>query len=130
MLRHRYFHKQLEVWLNTLDHVMPRMLQVYTYNITAAQAVKIFTAKKYPKRSSQEHFLYLLDVNEAAGEHGTESMVLDKILQCASSEHKMILLTKHNITRTVHLRQAKKLAHVLSQSRWTLQASVLSKQML
>lgn len=63
-----------------------KMLHVYKFNIMPGQAVRIFTAKKDRKRSWQEHFLYLVAVREAAGEAGTDHMVLNKIVQYASND--------------------------------------------
>eukprot|EP00644_Phytophthora_capsici_P016294 jgi/Phyca11/117761/e_gw1.34.381.1 len=51
----RYFNKQIESWWGqypSLGYVMERMLETFKTNITPAQAVKLFTAPKDPKRST------------------------------------------------------------------------------
>ncbi|CAI5716723.1 unnamed protein product [Peronospora effusa] len=67
----RYYNKQLEVWwkqLPTLDHVMERLLQTFKTTITASQSIQLFTARKVPKRSWSEHYLYLsLEVESRKG---------------------------------------------------------------
>ena len=48
----RYFNKKVYRWwavLPTLQYVMQRMLDTFKTNITAAQAMKLFTAKKDTK---------------------------------------------------------------------------------
>ena len=66
----RYFSKQVDTWwavLPTLQYVMPLMLDTFKTTITAAQAMKLFTANKESKRSWPEHYLYLVAVSDAAG---------------------------------------------------------------
>eukprot|EP00644_Phytophthora_capsici_P002198 jgi/Phyca11/114911/e_gw1.27.449.1 len=66
----RYFNKQIESWWGqypSLGYVMERMLETFKTNITPAQAVKLFTAPKDPKRTWAEHYMYLVAVSEASG---------------------------------------------------------------
>ena len=81
----RYFNKQVDTWwavLPTLQYVMQRILDTFKTTITAAQAMKLFTAKKKSKRSWPEHYLYLVAVSDAA--NGAEQQVLDNIVRYAS----------------------------------------------
>ena len=82
----RYFNKQVETWwavLPTSQYVMQRMLDTFKTNITAAQEMKLYTAKKYIAHSSPKHYLHLVAVSDAAG---GEQQVLDNIVRYASSE--------------------------------------------
>ena len=66
----RYFNKEVDTWwavLPTLQFVMKLMLDTFKTTITAAQAMKLFVAKKEIKRSWPEHYLYLVAVSDAAG---------------------------------------------------------------
>ncbi|CAI5704016.1 unnamed protein product [Peronospora effusa] len=57
----RYYNKQVETWWHqtpTLANVMERLHQTFKTTITASQSMKLFTAKKYSKRSWTEHYLY------------------------------------------------------------------------
>ena len=72
---------------------MQRMLDTFKTNITATQAIKLFTKKKDNKRSWPEHYLYLVAVSDAAG--GAEQQVLDNIVRYASPELSTIMMTKY-----------------------------------
>ena len=83
----RYFNKQVDArWavLLTLQSVTQRMLDTFKTSITAAQAMKLFTAKKDMKRSWPEHYLYLVAVSDASG--GAKQQVLDNIVRYALPE--------------------------------------------
>lgn len=108
----RYYNKQLELWwtqLPTLDHVMERLLQTYKTTITASQSTQLFTARKDPKRSWPEHYLYLVAVSDACG--GADQQVLDNIVHYASTELSTVLVAKYDNSRVDYLRQAEQLAH-------------------
>ena len=50
----RYYNKQVDTWwdvLPTLQYVMQRMMDTFKKTITAAQAMKLFAAKKESKSS-------------------------------------------------------------------------------
>ncbi|KAE9175563.1 hypothetical protein PF002_g28759 [Phytophthora fragariae] len=56
----KYYNKQIEAWwsqMPTLQYVMERLLETYKTNITPAQAMKLFTASKDPKRTWPEHYI-------------------------------------------------------------------------
>ena len=89
---------------------MGRLLHTFGTTITASQSMKLFTARKEPKRSWPEHFLYLVAVCDACG-GGAEVQVLDNIVHYASSELSTVLMARYNKGRYNHLRQAKGLAH-------------------
>eukprot|EP00644_Phytophthora_capsici_P000675 jgi/Phyca11/108962/e_gw1.16.313.1 len=77
----RYFNKQIESWWGqypSLGYVMERMLETFKTNITPAQAVKLFTMPKDPKRTWPEHYMYLVAVSEASG-GSAEYLVLNNI---------------------------------------------------
>ena len=108
----RYFSKQVDTWwavLPTLQYVMQRMLDTFKTTITAAQAMKLFTAKKESNGSWPEHYLYLVSVSDAAG--GAEKQVLDNIVRYASSELSTILMEKYQTHRIDYPVHAEKLAH-------------------
>ena len=108
----QYFNKQVDTWwavLPTLQYVMQRMLDTFKTNITAAQAMKLFTAKKDMKLSWPEHSLYLVAVSDAAG--GAEQQVLDKIVRYASPELSTIMMAKCQTHRLDYLTHAEELAH-------------------
>ena len=88
---------------------MQRMLDTFKTTITAAQAMKLFTAKKDGKRSWPEHYLYLVAVSDAAG--GAEQQVLDNIVRYASSELSTILMAKYETHHVDYLVHAEELAH-------------------
>lgn len=60
--------------------------------------MKLLVSRKDPKRSWPEHYLYLVSVIDACG--GTESLVLDSVLQYASSELRTVMMAKYGHTRT------------------------------
>eukprot|EP00644_Phytophthora_capsici_P018853 jgi/Phyca11/46671/gw1.174.9.1 len=72
---------------------MERMLETFKTNITPAQAVKLFTAPKDPKRTWPEHYMYLVAVSEASG-GSAEYLVLNNIVQYASADLRMVLMAK------------------------------------
>ena len=51
----------------------------------------------------------MVAVSDACG--GAESLVLDNVVQYASSELRTIMMAKYDHTRTDYLRQAEKLSH-------------------
>ncbi|CAH0483069.1 unnamed protein product [Peronospora belbahrii] len=89
---------------------MGRLLHTFRTTITASQSMKLFTARKDPKRSLPEHFLYLAAVCNACG-GGAEAQVLDNIVRYASSELSTVLMAKYNNGRYGRLRQVEELAH-------------------
>uniref|UniRef100_A0AAV1UNA8 CCHC-type domain-containing protein n=1 Tax=Peronospora matthiolae TaxID=2874970 RepID=A0AAV1UNA8_9STRA len=108
----RSFNKQvISRWtmLPTLQYVMQRLLNTFKMTITVAQAMKLFTTKKENKRSWPEHFLYVVDVSDAAG--GAEQQVLDKIVRYASPESSTIIMAKYDTHRMDYPVHAEKLAH-------------------
>ena len=88
-----------------LKYVMQRMLYTFKTTITAAHAMKLFTAKKESKRSWPEHYLYLVVVSDA------EQQVLDNIVRYAASELSTILMAKYQTHRIDYLVHAEELAH-------------------
>ena len=59
--RSNYYQKQVDTWWledATLDHEMGRLLHTFRTTITASQIIRLFTARKDPKRSWPEHILY------------------------------------------------------------------------
>eukprot|EP00644_Phytophthora_capsici_P005568 jgi/Phyca11/76641/gw1.2.755.1 len=72
---------------------MERMLETFKTNITPAQAVKLFTMPKDPKRTWPEHYMYLVAVSEASG-GSAEYLVLNNIVQYASADLRMVLMAK------------------------------------
>ncbi|GAB9471347.1 unnamed protein product, partial [Globisporangium polare] len=108
----RYYNKQLETWwqqLPTLEHVMERLHLTFKTTITSAQSTKLLTAKKDPKRSWPEHFLYLVAVSDATG--GAEALVLENIVQYASLELRHVMMAKYDHNRIDFLCHAEELAH-------------------
>ncbi|ETO84786.1 hypothetical protein F444_01317, partial [Phytophthora nicotianae P1976] len=109
----RYYNKQVESWwgqLPTLQYVMEKMLKAFKTNITPAQAMKLFTAPKESKRTWPEHYMYLVAVSEASG-GGCDYLVLNNIVQYASTDLRTVLMAKVDSSRTDHLQQAEELAH-------------------
>ena len=109
----RYYQKQVDTWWleeAILDHAMDRLLHTFRTTITELQSMNILTARKYPKRSWPEHFLYLVAVYDTCG-GGAEAQVLDNIVHYASSDLRTVLMARYNNGRYDHLRQAEKLAH-------------------
>ncbi|GMF58857.1 unnamed protein product [Phytophthora fragariaefolia] len=109
----RYYNKQVEAWwsqMPTLHYVMERMLETYKTNITPAQAMKLFTAPKDPKRTWPEHYMYLEAISEACG-GGPDYLVLNNIVQHASADLRTVLMAKVDGTRTDYLQQSEELAH-------------------
>ncbi|KAG6616520.1 Integrase catalytic core protein [Phytophthora cinnamomi] len=88
----RYYNKQVDAWwsqMPTLQYVMERRLETYKTNITPAQAIKMFTAPKDPKRTWPEHYMYLY----------------------ASADLRTVLTAKVDGTRTDYVQQSEELAH-------------------
>ncbi|KAE9208587.1 hypothetical protein PF002_g19359 [Phytophthora fragariae] len=113
---------QVEAWwsqMPTLQYVMERMLETYKTNITPAQAMKLFTASKDPKRTWPEHYMYLVATSEACG-GGADYLVLNNIVQYASADLRTVLMAKVDGTRTDYLQQSEELSH-FAQS-WELEA--------
>ena len=71
--------------------------------------MKLFTTKKENKRSWPEHYLYLVDISDAAG--GVEQQVLDNIVRYASPELSTILMAKYDTHRMDYLVHAEELAY-------------------
>ena len=71
--------------------------------------MKLFTAKKDPKRSWPEHYLYSVAVSDACG--GADAQVLDNIVHYASSELHTVLMAKYDGNRVDNLAQAEELTH-------------------
>ncbi|GMG14877.1 unnamed protein product [Phytophthora fragariaefolia] len=118
----KYYNKQVEAWwsqMPTLQYVMERTLETYKTNITPAQAMKLFTASKDPKRTWPEHYMYLVAISEACG-GGADYLVLNNIVQFASADLRTVLMTKVDGTRTDYLQQSEELPH-FAQS-WELEA--------
>ncbi|KAE9005615.1 hypothetical protein PR002_g16713 [Phytophthora rubi] len=118
----KYYNKQVEAWwsqMPTLQYVMERMLETYKTNITPAQAMKLFTASKDPKRTWPEHYMYLVAISEACG-GGADYLVLNNIVQYASADLRTVLMAKVDGTRTDYLQQSEELSH-FAQS-WELEA--------
>eukprot|EP00644_Phytophthora_capsici_P019022 jgi/Phyca11/50355/gw1.420.4.1 len=72
---------------------MEKMLETYRTNITPAQAMKLFTTAKDPKRSWPEHYMYLVAISEACG-GGADYLVLNNIVQYASADLRTVLMAK------------------------------------
>ncbi|GMF18948.1 unnamed protein product [Phytophthora fragariaefolia] len=109
----KYYNKQVEVWwsqMPTLQYVMERMLETYKTNITPAQAMKLLTASKDPKRTWPEHYMYLVAISEACG-GGADYLVLNNIVQYASADLRTVLMAKVDGTRTDYLQQSEELSH-------------------
>lgn len=107
----RYYRRQVETWWcedQTLEHTMQRMLQMVTTKISPAQSVKLFTAPKAPQINYTDHFLCLTAVSDACG--GADSLVLDNIVHYADPHMRTTTLSRLNIHRVDHLRQAEELA--------------------
>ncbi|GAB9476474.1 unnamed protein product [Globisporangium polare] len=108
----RYYNKQLETWwqqLPTLEHVVERLYLMFKTTTTSAQSTKLLTAKKNPKRSWPEHFLYLVAVSDATA--GAETPVLENIVQYASLELRHVTVAKYDHNRIDYLCHAEELAH-------------------
>ena len=88
---------------------MERPHQTFKKTIISAQSIKLLTSKNNPKRSWPEDYLYQVDVIDACG--GAESLVLDNVVQYASSELLMVMMAKYDHTRTDYLIQAEELSH-------------------
>ena len=70
--------------------------------------MKLFTAPKAPQRSWTGHILYLTAVSDACG--GADSLMLDNIVYYAGPHMRTTMLSRLNIHRADHLRQAEELA--------------------
>ena len=88
---------------------MERLHQTFKTTITASQSIQLFSARKDPKRSWPEHYLYLVAVSDACG--GADQQVLDNIVHYASTELSTVLMAKYDNSRADFLRQAEELAH-------------------
>ncbi|CAI5725077.1 unnamed protein product [Peronospora effusa] len=88
---------------------MERLLQTFNTKITASQSIQLFTARKEPKQSWPEHYLYLVSVSDACA--GADQKVLDNIVHYASADRSTVLMTKYDNSRVDHLRQAEEIAH-------------------
>ncbi|CAI5701697.1 unnamed protein product [Peronospora effusa] len=109
----RYYNRQVALWwsqLPTLQYVMEKLLEAFKTSITPAQAMRLFTQPKDPKRSWPEHYMYLTAIAEVTG-NGGDYLVLDNIVQYASSGMRTVLLAKVDPTRSDYLVQAEELAH-------------------
>ena len=106
-----YYRRQVETWWREdqkLEHTMQRILQKFTTKMSPAQSMKRFTAPKASQRSWTDHFLYLTAVSDACG--GADSLVLDNIAQYADPHMRTTMLSRLNIHRMDHLRQAEELS--------------------
>eukprot|EP00644_Phytophthora_capsici_P019004 jgi/Phyca11/133376/e_gw1.431.5.1 len=107
----KYFNKQVDAWwaqLPTLQYIMEKMLETFKTTITPAQAMKLFTMPKDPRRSWPEHYMYLVAVSEASG-NSAEYLVLNNIVQYASADLRTVLMVDG--TRMDYLQHAEELAH-------------------
>ncbi|OWZ13001.1 hypothetical protein PHMEG_00013752 [Phytophthora megakarya] len=107
-----YFNKQVDAWwaqLPTLQYVMEKMLETFKTTITPAQAMKLFTATKDPKRSWPEHYMYLVVISEACG-NSADYLVLNNIVQYASADLRTVLMAKVDGSQTDYLQHAEELA--------------------
>ncbi|KAG3013770.1 hypothetical protein PC121_g14472 [Phytophthora cactorum] len=107
---------------------MQRLLQTFATKITPAQSMKMFTAAKSPKRSWAEHYLYLVAVSEACG--GADNLVLDNIAHYADPATGVSMLSRLNLTRTDHLRQAEELTHFTQSTEIELRGKTLGKDVV
>ncbi|KAJ8535207.1 hypothetical protein ON010_g13531 [Phytophthora cinnamomi] len=117
----KYYNRQVESWvaqMPTLQYVMERMLETFKTTITPAQAMKLFTTQKDPKRTWPEHYMYLVTISEACG-GGADYLVLNNIVQYASLNLRMVLMAKVDGTRTDYLQQAEELAHFAQAWSWS-----------
>ena len=87
---------------------MQRLLQTFSTKISPAQSMKLFTAPKASHRSWTDHFLYLTAVSDACG--GADTLVLDNIVHHADPQMRTTMLSRLNIHRMDHLRQAEEFA--------------------
>ncbi|CCI48058.1 unnamed protein product [Albugo candida] len=83
--------------------------QCFQTTITQTQATKLLTARKDPKRSWPEHFLYLVASSDARS--GAEALVLKNIVQYASPDLSHVLMAKYDDNRMDYLLHAEELAH-------------------
>ena len=65
-----YYNRQVETWWSetpTLWYIMEKMLSTFQTQLTPAQSMKLFSARKSANRTWPEHYLYLLAIAEAVG---------------------------------------------------------------
>ena len=107
---------------------MQRMLQTFNTKISPAQSMKLFTAPKASHRSWTDHFLYLTAVSDACG--GADNLVLFKIVHYADPQMRTTMLSRLNIHRVDHLRQAEELAQFAQSTKVDTHAKNLGRDVV
>lgn len=111
-----FFSDRLDGWWDvqlTLIYVLSRMENAYKITFSKQQIVKLFTARKEPSMSWNDHLLYLVALMEAT-QSGPE-MVLENIVKHASVEMKTVLMSRVNMQRTDHLAHTEELVAFVQQ---------------
>ena len=106
----KYFNRQVEKWWGenpTLWYALERMNDAFQTKVPASQALKLFTAKKDPKRTWPEHYLYLVALAEIVG--NADVMVLENVVQYACSDLRPVLMARYDQRRYDYLQHAEEL---------------------